>query len=347
MDLSKIYKKLPKKIQKSEKLMLYSIRFAKSIRKIGKRKKAPSKNNLLNFLFKSSNIQAEGTLRDIQLLYLELLRFIDNVCEKYDLDYCLTYGTLLGAIRHEGFIPWDDDCDILMMRKDYDKFIEVLPQEINKYEYFKKNCALTRLINSNDNFFTDFNNIYNKELGHEDYFNSPGLGKSLFLQLGWLKPMVKLDIFPYDYVKEDSINYYTKNYLGHKYYFRGLYAQEDFSFEKEFNERFEKLGLSYESTNYIAEGLDASFIEDFPPFKRELLLPTKRLKFDKYELKCPNKSHELLELWYGENYTDVPQNVVVHGYTEYNSTLFDSQEEMDKAFEEVINYLKEINDNFE
>ena len=347
MNFSKLYRKLPKKIQDSEKLMIYCIRFVKFIRSKKLRKNEPAKNNLLNFIFKSSTIKPTGTIRDIQLLYLELLKFIDNVCEKHDLDYCLTYGTLLGAIRHEGFIPWDDDCDILMMRKDYDKFIEVLPEEINKYEFFKENCALTRLINSTDNYFTDFNNIYHKEIGHDDFFNLPGLGKSLFLQLGWLKPMVKLDIFPYDYVKEESVNYYTKNYLGHKFYFRGLYSQENFSFEKEFTKRFEELGLSYEPTNFIAEGIDASFIEDFPPFKKELIFPTKRLKFDEYELKCPNKSHELLKLWYGDNYTDIPQNVVVHGYADYNLTLFESKSEMDNAFKDTIEKLKEINHNFE
>ncbi len=348
MDFSKLYKKLPKKVQKSEQLMLYSIRFAKSSRKIlSRRRTEPSANNLLNFIFKSSTIKPEGTLRDIQLLYLELLRFIDNVCEKYDLEYCLTYGTLLGAIRHEGFIPWDDDCDIQMMRNDFNKLIEVLPEEINKYDFFKENCALTRLVNSKDNYFKDFNNIYDEKLGHDDFFNSPGLGKSLFLQLGWLKPMVKLDIFPFDYVKEESLEYYTKNYLGHKYYFRNLYSEENFSFDKEFDERFEKLGLSYEPTGYIAEGLDASFIEDFPPFKQELIFPTKRLKFEDYQLKCPNKSHELLKLWYGNSYKNIPGNVVIHGYADYNSTLFESKSEMDLTFKEVISYLKEINDNFE
>lgn len=348
MDLSQLYKKLPNKIQKSEKFMIYSIRFAKSARKMLKRnKKESSPNHLLNFIFKTSTIKPEGTLKDIQLLYLELLRFIDNVCEKYGLEYCLTYGTLLGAIRHEGFIPWDDDCDILMMRNDFDKLIEVLPDEINKYDFFKENCALTRLVNSKDNYFEDFNNIYDKQLGHDEFFNSPGLGKSLFLQLGWLKPMVKLDIFPFDYINEESIDYYKKNYLGHKYYFRNLYSDENFSFDKEFNERFEKLGFSYEPTEFIAEGLDASFIDDFPPFEKELIFPTKRLKFEEYELKCPNKSHELLKLWYGNSYKNIPNNVIIHGYADYNLTLFESKSEMDQAFKEVIGYLKEINNNFE
>ena len=160
MNLGEIYEKSPKMIQKSEKLLLYSMRFAKFIYRKKSSKSQP--NEMLNFLIKSTNIRTEGTLRDIQLLYTELLRFIDNVCKKYNLEYCLAYGTLIGAVRHEGFIPWDDDFDMIMMRNDYNKLIEVLPKEINKYEFFKENCALTRLINANDNYFKDFNTIYDE-----------------------------------------------------------------------------------------------------------------------------------------------------------------------------------------
>lgn len=340
MDLSTLYKKLPEPIQKSEKVFSYSMKITHLI--FG----AKQQETACNLTLKSSDMTAKGTLKDIQLLYLELLRFIDNVCRKHGLEYCLTYGTLLGAIRHEGFIPWDDDCDILMIREDYDKLIEILPEEINKHEFFKQNCALTRLINAKDNYFTDFNNIYDKEIGHDDFFNKPGLGKSLFLQIGWIKPMVKLDIFPFDYIKPESIGYYKKNYLNRKLFFRNLYNTENFSFKKEFDKQYEKLGFSYSPTPFIAEGIDATFSDNFPPFKKDLMFPTKTREFDGYKLKCPNKSEELLKLWYGD-YMEIPENVVIHGYVEYNKTLFKSQEEMDKSFKQTIDYLKNVNDNFE
>ncbi|WP_406534321.1 phosphorylcholine transferase LicD [Methanobrevibacter sp.] len=340
MNLSELYKKLPDPIQKSEKIFISSLKLTQFIRQNNQTGPKP------NLTLTSSDMTSKGTLKDIQLVYLELLRFIDNVCAKYDLEYCLTYGTLLGAIRHKGFIPWDDDCDILMIRSDYDKLIEVLPKEINKHEFFKENCALTKLINKKDNFFTDFNNIYNEEIGHDEFFNTPGLGKSLFLQIGWIKPMVKLDIFPFDFIKPESINYYNKNYLYHKLYFRNLYNAKNFSYEKEFDKQFEKLGFSYLPTPFIAEGIDASFSDNFPPFKKELLFPTTTKEFEGYALKCPNKSEELLKIWYG-NYMEIPQKVVIHEYVKYNKKLFESQEEMDKSFQKVINYLKEVNDNFE
>ena len=60
---------------------------------------------------------------------LELLRKFDEVCKKYNLTYFVEYGTLLGAVRHNGFIPWDDDIDIIMFRDEYTKFQEIAASE--------------------------------------------------------------------------------------------------------------------------------------------------------------------------------------------------------------------------
>lgn len=64
------------------------------------------------------------SLQEIQNQSLEILKEFDKICRKNNFQYSLAYGTLIGAIRHNGFIPWDDDVDVWMPRTDYDKFIE-------------------------------------------------------------------------------------------------------------------------------------------------------------------------------------------------------------------------------
>ena len=64
----------------------------------------------------------EMTLREIQMFSMEILKVVHRFCVENDIKYSLSFGTLIGAIRHKGFVPWDDDLDIMMLRPDYDRF---------------------------------------------------------------------------------------------------------------------------------------------------------------------------------------------------------------------------------
>ncbi len=68
-------------------------------------------------------------LKSIQNVELEILKMFDKLCKKYGLYYSIAYGTIIGAIRHKGFIPWDDDVDVMMPRSDYEKLIRIFQKE--------------------------------------------------------------------------------------------------------------------------------------------------------------------------------------------------------------------------
>lgn len=76
------------------------------------------------------------TLREHQLVLLDMLKNIDRICKKYDIKYMLFAGTALGAVRHGGFIPWDDDLDVVMMRPEYERFLSVAEKELDTDVYY-------------------------------------------------------------------------------------------------------------------------------------------------------------------------------------------------------------------
>lgn len=88
--------------------------------------------NSIPLLYKDRRLEGETTLRQCQLVQLHLLYVFDAICKEYNLTYFLGGGTLLGAMRHSGFIPWDDDLDVGMPMKDYKKFLKIAPKVLPK-----------------------------------------------------------------------------------------------------------------------------------------------------------------------------------------------------------------------
>ena len=91
----------------------------------------------MEYIIKEENGE-KITIKTVQKELYKILIEIDRICEKNNIDYFLTGGTCLGAVRHKGFIPWDDDADIGMSRKDYKKFIKTLKKDLS--ENFTYHC---------------------------------------------------------------------------------------------------------------------------------------------------------------------------------------------------------------
>ena len=78
----------------------------------------------------------EIDVKELKKIQIKILDNIDSFCKKHNINYWIDCGTLLGAIRHKGYIPWDDDIDVGMLRDDYDKFLELYNKENSRYKLF-------------------------------------------------------------------------------------------------------------------------------------------------------------------------------------------------------------------
>lgn len=131
----------------------------------------------------------EITFEESKIIMLKTLESIDKCCRDNNINYSLCWGTMIGAIRHKGFIPWDDDIDLMMQRDDYNRFLSVYNDP--NYEVYtplrNKNCiqVLTKISNKNTIVF--FNNYPRKSLF--------GL---------WIS------IFPYDNAPDDNMKSWEK-----------------------------------------------------------------------------------------------------------------------------------------
>lgn len=127
------------------------------------------------------------TLKRLQQMELEILRDFQELCERHNIDYFAGGGTAIGAVRHKGFIPWDDDIDVNLVRKDYERFLKYAQKEYSdKYEIMNAE--------TNDKYpLMSTRWMYKGTKFKEECF------KSLDLNLG-----VFLDIYCFDNVPDDN-----------------------------------------------------------------------------------------------------------------------------------------------
>ena len=128
----------------------------------------------------------------LKFVLVRMLKIFDCICKKYDIDYWLDYGTLLGAIRHKGFIPWDNDIDIGILRADYELFLEKGVRELPKDIFFQNSDT--------DPGMASFSWLVEARL-RDRYSNYLDSEKTMGNTINWHNG-IQLDFFVYD---QDSI----------------------------------------------------------------------------------------------------------------------------------------------
>lgn len=89
-------------------------------------------------------VMSEVELKQVQEIQMDLIREVDRICQKCDIHYNMVGGTMLGAIRHGGYIPWDDDADIGFLRREYEKFREACRTELDTEKYYLQDLRDTQ-----------------------------------------------------------------------------------------------------------------------------------------------------------------------------------------------------------
>ena len=248
-------------------------------------------------------------LRTLQLVELNILRKFVSICKKYDLQYFLAFGSVLGAVRHKGFIPWDDDIDVGMPRPDYDKFCQIAQDELGP-EFFWQSHETDK------NYYFFFGKIrLNGTIYKDRDFDHVNINHGIFI-----------DIFPFEGAPDKKRARFLHRKISE--ILRGLMAKKWGKPMSERNMIYKCLSFLWRNT--IKYGLPASWInclwkwnacrystadsrqcvvlafsygsESYP---REWLFPTQEMEFEKKLFACPKDCHEYLKNIYGD-YMKIP-----------------------------------------
>ncbi len=232
-------------------------------------------------------------------IMLDILKEVDEVCSMYELQYWLDFGTLLGAIRHKGFIPWDDDIDISMPRKDYNKFIEVAPkilptQYLIQHPDTDKDYKLGWVkIRHKNSLFLEFGE--DRKKGSKN--------KGVFLDIFPVDGINKKDKLRYNFLKRIyQINPNKRTYRNKKTKF----LHKTFGFltvlKPTISRYFDSYILNDQGSQYVL-GKEMWMFKNYP---KNWIFPLQKREFEGNEYWVPNNFDKLLKLYYG-NYMELPK----------------------------------------
>lgn len=304
----KNYKKMEKLIEKQEKIN-------------------ESNNKLINSLFLDYDLTPSPRLQYFQDLSTEFLKLIDNICLRHDIGWRIEGGLALGAVRHGGFIPWDDDLDIGMLRDDYDHFIEVVPEELERLN-LTDNIKITY---AKRNWWGNRVNGFYQLL----YYDESKIGRSL----------TGVDVFPYDYI----LDYHGQNLSDEfeeakiKFYWDLTHGVER---KDAYKTLYEKLNLTHEKQEYFIHGIEGPAgkrgILDVMAFETDKILPYKRINFNGVMLPCARDVDHYIHSVYKDPMS-IPPVVTFHGRMNRLRRAPNINEILHKNLEKI----REINENFD
>lgn len=248
-------------------------------------------------------------MNNIQKKCLNVLLEIDRVCKLSGIKYYIYSGTLLGAVRHGGFIPWDDDIDIVMMRDQYEKFVEACNQYLDKENYVLQSIYSDPLASNG------WMKLHDK---HTAYING---GRRIGAMEG-----INVDIFPIDNAPDNELilkmrsniinklNFcYQYRFMRHDktkslkwkifYIFIGLIPPWN---ERRFKILYEKYIKRYNKrkTKRVVYFSNANYMLKVVP--KDCFNKTSYMNFEGHEFPAPGDWKKVLEIRYGKDYMTLP-----------------------------------------
>lgn len=255
----------------------------------------------------------ELTMQETQKVSLEILRTVAEICEAQSLRYSLIYGTLIGAIRHHDYIPWDDDVDIMMPRPDYEKFLSYLEAHMGEYPNLKvfntRTCPaypymITRI--SDDRYVIDMENEKPYGMGvFIDIYPYDGLGKEKQEALAYGLKGDRLSSLCYQATRKrfaiENTTSLLRKIAKYPVFLASKIIGKDF-----FQRKLEALAgrKDYDSSKYIGCVVWLSGGER-DIFEREWFDETILMPFGKYQFRVPKNYDAVLRHGYGD-YMQLP-----------------------------------------